>query len=144
MLNKILLLMSLSAPAMAEDVAQFTLVPRGGIAPFEATCFNDVATAEILTWKQFTQIEFQKKLEFEQAKWNETCHLNVTNLQISLEESQTRFDKELAAKNTELEDLRQIIAKDRKKNIPAIIAGSIAAGIVIGFGSAYAINQITD
>ena len=136
--------MSLSLPAMAEDTAQFTLVPRGGIVPFEATCFNDVATAEILTWKQFTQIEFQKRLEFEQAKWNETCHLSVTNLQISLDESQTRFNEELAAKSTELEDLRQIIAKDRKKNIPAIIAGSIAAGIVIGFGSAYAINQITD
>tara|TARA_R110002074_G_scaffold81822_11_gene183168 strand:- start:198 stop:632 length:435 start_codon:yes stop_codon:yes gene_type:complete len=144
MFSRILLLLSLSLPAMAEDTAQFTLVPRGGIVPFEATCFNDVATAEILTWKQFTQIEFQKRLEFEQAKWNETCHLSVTNLQISLDESQTRFNEELAAKSTELEDLRQIIAKDRKKNIPAIIAGSIAAGIVIGFGSAYAINQITD
>ena len=129
---------------MAEDTAQFTLVPRGGIVPFEATCFNNVATAQILTWKQFTEIEFEKRLEFEQAKWNETCHLSVTNLQISLDESQTRFNEELAAKSTELEDLRQIIAKDRKKNIPAIMAGSIAAGIVIGFGSAYAINQITD
>ena len=108
---------------MAEDTAQFTLVPRGGIVPFEATCFNDVATAEILTWKQFTQIEFQKRLEFEQAKWNERCQLDIANLQISLDESQTRFNEELAAKNTELEDLRQIIAKDRKKNIPAIIAG---------------------
>ena len=136
--------MSLSFPAMAEDTAQFTLVPRGGIVPFEATCFNDVATAEILTWKQFTQIEFQKRLEFEQAKWNENCQLNINNLQISLDESQTRFNEELAAKNTELEDLRQIIAKDRKKNIPAIIAGSVAAGIVIGLGSAYAINQIVD
>ena len=136
--------MSLSFPAMAEDTAQFTLVPRGGIVPFEATCFNDVATAEILTWKQFTQIEFQKRLEFEQAKRNENCQLNINNLQISLDESQTRFNEELAAKNTELEDLRQIIAKDRKKNIPAIIAGSVAAGIVIGLGSAYAINQIVD
>ena len=129
---------------MAEDTAQFTLVPRGGIVPFEATCFNDVATAAILTWKQFTQIEFQKRLEFEQAKRNENCQLNINNLQISLDESQTRFNEELAAKNTELEDLRQIIAKDRKKNIPAIIAGSVAAGIVIGLGSAYAINQIVD
>ena len=136
--------MSLSFPAMAEDTAQFTLVPRGGIVPFEATCFNDVATAEILTWKQFTQIEFQKRLEFEQAKWNENCQLNINNLQICLDESQTRINEEVAAKNTELEDLRQIIAKDRKKNIPAIIAGSVAAGIVIGLGSAYAINQIVD
>jgi len=144
MLRRILFLLSLSFPAMAGDAAQFTLVPRGGVVPFEATCFNDVATAEILTWKQFTQIEFQKRLEFEQAKWNENCQLNINNLQISLDESQTRFNEELAAKNTELEDLRQIIAKDRKKNIPAIIAGSVAAGIVIGLGSAYAINQIVD
>jgi len=126
---------------MAQDVPQFTLVPRGGIVPFEATCFNDLATAEILTWKQFTQIEFQKRLEFEQAKWKETCQLDISNLQISLEESQIRFDEQLAAKDIELEELRAIIKKDRKKNIPAIIAGSVAAGIAIGLGSAYAINQ---
>ena len=126
---------------MAQDVPQFTLVPRGGIVPFEATCFNDLATAEILTWKQFTQIEFQKRLEFEKAKWKETCQLDISNLQISLEESQIRFDEQLAAKDIELEELRAIIKKDRKKNIPAIIAGSVAAGIAIGLGSAYAINQ---
>tara|TARA_R110001583_G_scaffold73952_2_gene205213 strand:+ start:1145 stop:1579 length:435 start_codon:yes stop_codon:yes gene_type:complete len=144
MLSRIFLLMSFAAPAMAGDTAQFTLVPRGGIVPFEATCFNDVATAEILTWKQFTQIEFEKRLEFEHAKWKENCQLDISNLQISLDESQIRFSEELAAKNTELEDLRQIIAKDRKKNIPAIIAGSVGAGIIIGLGSAYAINQIVD
>jgi len=127
---------------MAQDVPQFTLVPRGGIVPFEATCFNDLATAEILTWKQFTQIEFQKRLEFEQAKWKEACQLDISNLQISLEESQIRFDEQLAAKEIELEELRAIIKKDRKKNIPAIIAGSVAAGIAIGLGSAYAINQV--
>ena len=141
MLSRIFLLLSLSLPAMAQDVPQFTLVPRGGIVPFEATCFNDLATAEILTWKQFTQIEFQKRLEFEQAKWKEACQLDISNLQISLEESQIRFDEQLAAKEIELEELRAIIKKDRKKNIPAIIAGSVAAGIAIGLGSAYAINQ---
>tara|TARA_R110002020_G_scaffold139703_2_gene310679 strand:- start:3847 stop:4239 length:393 start_codon:yes stop_codon:yes gene_type:complete len=128
---------------MAQNTPQFTLVPRGGVVPFEATCFNDLATAQILTWKQFTQIEFQKRLEFEQAKWKETCQLNISNLQISLEESQIRFDEQLLAKDIELEELRAIIKKDRKKNIPAIIAGSVAAGIAIGIGSAYAINQVT-
>ena len=141
MLSRALLLLGLSLPAMAQDVPQFTLVPRGGIVPFEATCFNDLATAEILTWKQFTQIEFQKRLEFEKAKWKETCQLDISNLQISLEENQIRFDEQLAAKDIELEELRAIIKKDRKKNIPAIIVGSVAAGIAIGLGSAYAINQ---
>ena len=141
MLSRALLLLSLSLPAMAQDVPQFTLVPRGGIVPFEATCFNDLATAEILTWKQFTQIEFQKRLEFEKAKWKEACQLDISNLQISLDESQIRFDEQLAAKDIELEELRAIIKKDRKKNIPAIIVGSVAAGIAIGLGSAYAINQ---
>jgi hypothetical protein len=141
MLSRALLLLGLSLPAMAQDTPQFTLVPRGGTVPFEATCFNDIATAEILTWKQFTQIEFQKRLEFEQAKWKETCQLNISNIQISLEESQIRFEEQLAAKNNELEELRAIIKKDRKKNIPAIIVGSVAAGIAIGIGSAYAIDQ---
>ena len=94
-------------------------------------------------WLQ-QKFEFEKRLEFEHAKWKENCQLDISNLQISLDESQIRFSEELAAKNTELEDLRQIIAKDRKKNIPAIIAGSVGAGIIIGLGSAYAINQIVD
>jgi len=143
MLSRVIFLLSISLPAMAQNTPQFTLVPRGGVVPFEATCFNDLATAQILTWKQFTQIEFQKRLEFEQAKWKETCQLNINNLQISLEESQIRFDEQLLAKDVELEELRAIIKKDRKKNIPAIIAGSVAAGIAIGIGSAYAINQVT-
>ena len=148
MLSKIAQLLTFSlilcGSAYAEDVPQFTLLPKGGVVPFEATCFNNIATAQILTWKQFTEIEFEKRLEFEHAKWKESCQLSISSLQISLEESQIRFDGELSAKNSELEELRRIIAKDRKKNIPAIIAGSIAAGIVIGLGTAYAINQAVD
>jgi hypothetical protein len=131
----------LCGAAHAGDAAQFTLLPMGGKVPFEATCFNDVATAQILTWKQFTEIEFDRRLEFELTKTREMYDLRIGQLEITLEETQIRFGSQLDQKDAELTELRSIIKKDRKKNIPAIIAGSVAAGVFIGFGSAYAINQ---
>jgi hypothetical protein len=38
-------------------------------------------------------------------------------------------------RDEEIESLRTIIKKDRKVNLPLVIAGSVAAGIAIGFGA---------
>ena len=35
---------------------KFTLVPQGGVVPFEATCFDTEATAKLLTWKEFLAV----------------------------------------------------------------------------------------
>ena len=145
MLNKITLLLSLalslwSTPAYGND-GKFTLVPRGGRVSFQATCFDDVATAKLLTWKEFQKIEFDNRLKFELDLQRERLSLELKTVQIKFDESTIRYEEKIRLRDEEIKDLRDLIKKDRKVNLPLIIAGSIAAGIAIGVGSAYAIDR---
>ena len=134
----------LCGSAYAEDVGRFTLVPEGGKVPFEATCFDNIATARLLTWKEFQKQEFQNKLQFQLALQKEELTLEIETLKINLEESTIRFEESLQLRDEEIESLRTIIKKDRKTNLPLIIAGSVLAGIALGVGAAYAIHKVLD
>ena len=145
MLNKIAMLLSLalvlwSSPAYGSD-GKFTLVPRGGRVSFQATCFDDVATAKLLAWKEFQKIEFDNRLKFELDLQREKLSLELKTVQIKFDESTIRYEEKIRLRDGEIKDLRDLIKKDRKVNLPLIIAGSITAGIAIGVGSAYAIDR---
>jgi len=62
-------------------------------------------------------------------------------MQITLEETEIRYQVEIETRDKELETLREIIKKNKKVSMPAVIATSVAAGIVVGVGSAYAIDR---
>lgn len=145
MLNKIILLLNLvlvlwSPPAYGND-GKFTLVPRGGRVSFQATCFDDVATAKLLAWKEFQKIEFDNRLKFELDLQREKLSLELKTTQIKFDEATIRYEEKIRLRDEEIKDLRDLIKKDRKVNLPLVIAGSVAAGIAIGVGSAYAIDR---
>jgi len=145
MLNKIILLLNLvlvlwSPPAYGND-GKFTLVPRGGRVSFQATCFDDVATAKLLAWKEFQKIEFDNRLKFELDLQREKLSLELKTTQIKFDEATIRYEEKIRLRDEEITDLRDLIKKDRKVNLPLVIAGSVAAGIAIGVGSAYAIDR---
>tara|TARA_R110002020_G_scaffold159299_1_gene343018 strand:+ start:393 stop:839 length:447 start_codon:yes stop_codon:yes gene_type:complete len=131
----------LCGTAYAEDVGRFTLVPKGGVVPFESTCFDDVATARLLTWREFQEQEFQNRLQLRLGFQKEELTLEIDTLKISLEETTIRFEESLRLRDEEIESLRTIIKKDRKTNLPLIIAGSVLAGVALGVGTAYAIDK---
>ena len=131
----------LCSSAYAEDTGKFTLVPKGGIVPFESTCFDNVATARLLTWREFQEQEFQNRLQLRLGLQKEGLTLEIDTLKISLEEATIRFEESLQLRDEETESLRTIIKKDRKTNLPLIIAGSVVAGMALGVGAAYAIDK---
>jgi len=133
----------LCVPAHAGD-GKFALLPQGARAPFEATCFDDEATAKLLTWKEFLEREQQALCNFEKEKLTLDYDLVMGNIQITLDETQARCQIEIDTRDKELKELRDIIKKNKKLNIPAVVATSVAVGIVIGLGSAYAIDQVLD
>jgi len=55
-----------------------------------------------------------------------------------------RHRVEVDTRDKELEDLRKIIKKDRKVNMPVVIVASVVGGIALGFAGAYAIKQVVD
>ena len=135
-LNKILFLLCLVyAPYAHASEGRFTLVPQGGIAPFEATCFDAEATAKLLTWKEFLKQEEQKLCEFEKRALVLDSELVIENMQITLDETRARTQIEVETRDKELEELRNIIKKNKKLNFPFIIGASVAVGFGVGFGT---------
>ncbi len=135
-LNKILFLICLvHSPYASASEGRFTLVPQGGIVPFEATCFDTEATAKLLTWKEFLKQEEQKQCEFEKRTLVLDYDLVMENLQITLDETHARTQIEIETRDKELEELRNIIKKNKKLNVPFIIGTSVAVGFGVGFGT---------
>ena len=124
----------LCSPAYAGD-GKFTLLPKGGKAPFEATCFDDEATAKLLTWKEFLEREQQALCNFEKEKLTLDYDLVMSNIQITLDETQARCQIEIDTRDKELKELRDIIKKNKKLNVPVVVVTSVAVGFGLGFGT---------
>jgi len=120
---------------------KFTLVPESGRVPFEATCFDDVATARLMTWKEFLEKELSQKYIFENEKMILQKDLEIQSLQITLDETLVRYKIETETRDRELEELRSIIKKNKKVNLPVVVGVSVLGGVVLGFAGAYAIDR---
>ena len=142
MLNKILFLVCLIWPANAfASEGKFTLVPQGGIVPFEATCFDTEATAKLLTWKEYLEQELNQKCLYEKRSMSLDYKLVIENIEITLDETEARYQIEIDTRDKELEELRNIIKKNKKLNIPVVIASAAAIGFGVGFGTYHIANK---
>jgi len=125
----------LCSPAYAEETGKFTLLPKGGVTPFEATCFDNVATAHLLTWREFLEQEMREELNFALDFQMEMYRYEIENIKIENEEAIFRFEESVRLRDEEIVSLRDIIKKDKKINLPVVIGSSLAAGFAIGFGT---------
>jgi len=114
---------------------KFTLVPQSGIVPFEATCFDTEATAKLLTWKEYLEQELNQKCLYEKRSMSLDYKLVIENIEITLDETRARTQIEIDTRDKELEELRNIIKKNKKLNIPVVIASAAAIGFGVGFGT---------
>ena len=141
----ILLVMSFLFCSLAHGQdGRFTLVPENGRVPFEATCFDDMATARLMTWKEFLEQEISQRYAFENEKMILTKDLEIQGLKITLDETLIRYKIETETRDRELEQLRTIIKKNKKINIPVVVAVSVLGGVALGIAGAYAIDQLAD
>ena len=129
-LIKILFLFFLMIPTAYGGDGKFTLVPQGGVVPFEATCFDTDATAKLLTWKEFQKRQLVLDSE-----------LVIKNMQITLEETQVRYQVEINTRDEEIEKLRTIIKKNKKLNVPMVVVTRVAVGFGVGFGTYHFASQ---
>jgi len=134
-LIKTLFLFFVTIPVAYGGPGKFVLVPQGGTVPYEATCFDTEATAKLLTWKEFLAEEIKTKCEYEKQALVLDTELVITNMQITLEETQVRYQVEIDTRDEEIETLRDIIKKNKKLNIPVVVATSVAVGFGVGFGT---------
>ena len=141
MLDKILLLLALSLSTAYAAGGKFTLLPKGAKAPFEATCFDDEATAKLLTWKELLEQEQRALCIFEKEKLTLDSELVIDNIHITLDETRARCQIEMDTRDRELTELRNIIKKNKKLNVPVIVATGVAVGFGLGFGTYHIANR---
>ena len=136
MWSRLLFLFALLYPSVAHAAdGKFSLVPKNGVVKFDATCFDDEATAKILTFSEFIAVELNAACSFEKDKMLLDHRLEVENLQIEKQGLEERYLIEIDTRDEEIETLRDIIKKNKKLNIPVVIATSVAIGFGVGFGT---------
>jgi len=140
-LIKTLFLFFITIPVAYGGPGKFILVPQYGTVPYEATCFDTEATAKLLTWKEFLAEEMKTKCEYEKQALVLDTELVITNMQITLEETQVRYQVEIDTRDEEIETLRDIIKKNKKLNIPVVVATSVAVGFGVGFGTYHFVSR---
>jgi hypothetical protein len=136
MWSRLLFLFALLYPSVAHAAdGKFSLVPKNGVVKFDATCFDDEAMAKILTFSEFIAVELNGACSFEKDKMLLDHRLEVENLQIEKQGLEERYLIEIDTRDEEIETLRDIIKKNKKLNIPVVIATSVAIGFGVGFGT---------
>ena len=84
--------------------------------------------------------ESKAQCEFEKRALTLDSELIIQNMQITLDETQVRYQVEIDTRDKELEELRRIIKKNRRMNIPVVVLTSVAAGVAVGVGATYIIE----
>ena len=136
MWSRLLFLFALLCPSVAHAAdGKFSLVPKNGVVKFDATCFDDEAMAKILTFSEFIAVELNGACSFEKDKMLLDHRLEVESLQIEKQGLEERYLIEIDTRDEEIETLRDIIKKNKKLNIPVVIATSVAIGFGVGFGT---------
>lgn len=134
---RLVLLISLnllvSSFAFAKD-GKFTHIDTGEEAPFDGTLFDPVATAKILTNKEFCEEEVELKLNLNYEKLEKEANLKLKILETELNASKEKSKELLLLKDEEIEKLRKQAANQKVDLVPIIAAGggSLLAGIIIG------------
>ena len=73
--------------------------------------------------------------DFEKRTLVLDSELVIENIQITLDETRVRYQVEIDTRDEEIETLRDIIKKNKKLNVPLVVATSVAVGFGVGFGT---------
>jgi hypothetical protein len=150
MLKKIITLISLSlflnasmAAAQVETstVGNFTIMEKGGLAPFDGVLLDPTATAIILTDKEQMEKEFQLKLNFELDKQKTNFNFQLESVKLSLEMCDRLRVDQLTAKDKELTEIRKL-AMEKSDNAWLYIGGGVIGGIIITLITVWAETRI--
>jgi hypothetical protein len=144
MFNKITLLFIISLigqPIAQAGEGKFSIVQEGQPVKFHATCFDDIALSKIMTWKEFIGQEFEAQKQLEIGKLQEAHKLELEQAKIETETLQKKYDFDILQKDNELKDLRKLLQRNSKVNIPAAVGASLVGGFALGFGVAYVIDH---
>lgn len=127
--------------AYAAD-GQFTFVQKGNEIPFTGTLFDPVATAKILSDYEFLKEDYELEVAYQLAVQKEEYDFELEQLNITVRFQKEHYEASLAIYDTQVEDLRKIIAKKPSKVATGlIVAGGFIVGVLTSVAIVYAVDQ---
>jgi hypothetical protein len=140
MLNKAFLLLTLLIPTNSyAGEGTFTLVPKGGIVPFQATCFDDFATATIIADNENKERQFKIEIENVVNVAKIECDQRLELQTVMAEAEKQRLLVSVESKQKQIDDLTHKLSRLEKRNIPLFVTAGIVAGFIIGGGITFSI-----
>lgn len=126
------------------------LPPRGKItglrykqpAPYSGVLLNSVAAAKLLTSKDFSDKQWQLKLEYELAKQSTRLSLTIESQKVSYQALQAKHKTLIDIKNKEITRLSRIAANTNDYS-QWWATGGVVVGIVLTLVTVYGVKEIT-
>jgi len=127
------------------------LPPKGKItglrykqpAPYSGVLLNSVAAAKLLTNKDFSDKQWELKLEYELAKQSARSSLIIESQKVSYQSLQEKHKMLLGIKNKEIERLSDI-AVNKKDYSSFWAAGGVLVGIGLSIAVVYSLKHATN
>ena len=142
MWSRIVKLLALSSilcgTALAEE-PQFTFLAEGETAPFQGTLFNPQATAELITYPEYLQNEFDLELEYRLDLQATEYNLQLSNSQIRYDSLKLEYDATVLSLTQQNESLEEALAQRKKNRNGLMFAAGTATGVVVTTVIVYAI-----
>lgn len=142
MWSRIVKLLALSTilcgTAHAEE-PQFTFLAEGETAPFQGTLFNPQATAELITYPEYLQNEFDLELEYRLDLQATEYNLQLSNSQIRYDSLKLEYDATVLSLTQQNESLEEALAQRKKNRNGLMFAAGTATGVVVTTAIVYAI-----
>ena len=128
----------LCSTAYAEE-PQFTFLAEGEAAPFQGTLFNPQATAELITYPEYLQNEFDLELEYRLDLQATEYNLQLSNSQIRYDSLKLEYDATVLSLTQQNESLEEALAQRKKNRNGLMFAAGTATGVVVTTAIVYAI-----
>lgn len=128
-------------PSTAPNPGKFTILDVNQRAPFRGTLFDPAATAHILTIQPRLQSEYQLQLDYRLTQLNTEHQLEIDNLNARYTALSEEYTLRLEAKDTEIVQLNDSLAKLSRNDRHWFVIGGFAVGVGVTVGIIAAINN---
>jgi hypothetical protein len=140
-LSMILMPIVVSAAPPVPTGGKITGLRYGQKAPYTGVLLNSIAAANLLTDKDYSDDQWQLKLEYELAKQSAQLNLTIESQKISYNFLQEKHITLINLKNDEIERLSKIVSnKGDYSTFWAV--GGILVGIGLSIAVVYAVNNV--
>ena len=146
LLSVLMCIMILLVPLYSYADPKTEIVIEGEKVPYTGTLLNEEALAKILAETEYRKEKCELDKEYIKKTKDLECSEQVESLKLDVDIIEKKHDLMMDAKNTEIQNLHDIIKKESKNKPNKILwyIGGILTGIAISVGTVYAINKVSD